>query len=444
MVFEQLPLELAMIVFDALDHTKILDMRLLSRGVANLTDGYIGEFSSKLDITGTGVDLTVEYTRGKTGKNRKRALIQRRRVLFVNLKNATVNGLGFWLKQLKKIVFAAMDSHLWANDLNTVIVALESVEVQHQVNMEIERTMWLGSSEFGVAMEHLKKSTLNLAIEATMIAKHSFETQRARNATLMPLSKMTNIHMNIPGGRMVSDRLVFEDGHNVNLFKISSCGETRPSLWNVGSMADLFSNCNNVRHVTLHDLTITIHIPLFSADWSLSRVENLSLTNCTLKLSNRTRRKGSNEKRGTLKQARCFASVLEAPGFNTIPIASATFIRDDQRSQLVLDKLNLQCGSKLTTAIVTRDAFKSSSVRHLTLDIGLNMNVLLGFTRLKNLQYLLITPPATRMNSQERQVIESNINRLFSDLDKNCPNFVQASIQGSQLQKSFTRSSIAQ
>jgi hypothetical protein len=439
MSLEHLPLELAMIIFNELDCRTILGMRSVNRAVASLADGYIGEFSSHLDML-QSVELVVEFSRGNKEKEKKKQLLfPRRRVLFANLKNATVNGLDFWLKRLKKMSFASMDSSWSTTDLKMVINALESVGVQQQIRVDIARKMWLGSLDFGVAMNHLKETKINLAVTACMIAKHSFETQRAKNPTIMPLSKMTDIHMKIPGGRMVSDRLVFEDDCNVDVFKISSCGETRPSLWNVGSMVDLFANCNNVRLVTLHDLTITVDIPLISADWSLSTVEKLTLTNCTLKLSHRARRKGSNEKKGTLEQARCFVAVFEAPGFDTFPITSATFVRDEEKQQLVLDKLHLQCGNKLTTSIVTHHVFKSSPISHLSLDIGLNMNVLLEFAELKNLQYLIITPPTIRMDAQERQVLETNINRLFSELNTKCPNLVEASIQGNQLAKSFRK-----
>lgn len=439
MSLEQLPLELAVIVFERLECQAFLSMRLVSRTVATLAQGYFGDFYCRLDVSRHYMHLTARSMRGQNDRVLGPLLFPRRQILFVNLKNATINGLRFWLRCLTEITFDRMDSHESLQDMKAICTVLESVGVLHQVRVEFAGKMWLGSFEFGDAMNHLKETKLNLAVTAEMIAKHSFETQRSKNNTLMPLSKMSKIHMKIPGNRMVSDRLVFENDRNVEKFKITSCGESRPSLWNVGSMVDLFATCNSVRHVDLNDLTITVDTPLKSADWSLSNVEVLTLTNCSLKLSTKARRRGNKEKKGSLDQARCFVAVLAAPGVDVITILSATFVRDDEQQQLVLDKLQLGNGSKQTTAIVTSTVFKTCPVRHLTLNIGINMNVLLEFAQLKNLQYLIIRPPVIQMVPQERQALEANIDRLFTELDQKCPHFVQASIKGVQLEKSFRR-----
>lgn len=240
MSLEQLPLELAEMVFDRLDGRSYLRMRHVSRTMASVAENYIGSFTCSLSVARHGSNLTAEVSRVNMEGNKVYFVFRRQPVSVQSVVRASVNGLGFWLKRLRQLTFDKMDSYVAVNRMKEAITVLESVGIQRRVEVAILETMWLGSPEFADAMKHLQDSKLNLAIAGKMIAKHSFKTQRSKNPNLMSLGKLINIHIQIPGNRMVSDRLVFEDGSVVDLFKITSCGDERPALWNVGAMADLF------------------------------------------------------------------------------------------------------------------------------------------------------------------------------------------------------------
>jgi hypothetical protein len=443
MFLEQLPLELAEMVFDRLDAKSSLRMLRVCRMTANVAKSYMDRFTCILRVLSGGIDLATEFSRADTGREQDYTVFRQQAISDTDLVHASDNGLSFWLQRLRMLTVFRMDSNYSVDRFIGVITALEAIDIQKQVDVDIVRKMWLGSPEFASAMSELQATRLDLSVAGRIVAKHSFTTQRSKNSNLMSLGKMTSIHMQIPGNRMVSDRLVFEDDSVLRQFKVTSCGNERPSLWNVGAMVDLFANCNNVRLVDLRRLNISVDIPLLSADWRLSSVEKLTLTDCNFRMSNRARRRGNKGKKGSLQQAGCFVAVLEAPGIKGFPIKSATFVRDNDKQQLVLDKLNLNLVANLTASIVTREVFRTSPVRHLTLRQGLDMDVLHTLIDLKKLEYLYIHPPVqpmTMISQQQRQNLEARVNQFFSELDQNCPNLVQVSV--AQLNMSLNKSAL--
>ncbi|KAA8911577.1 hypothetical protein TRICI_003781 [Trichomonascus ciferrii] len=373
--------------------------------------------------------LTTEFTRDDTRQGIHGNCSKPRRVSVDDLGRVSRNGLDFWIQRLRILIVEKMASFSDVYRLTEVITALEATDIQQRVAMNIVDPMWLGSAVFARAMSQLRDTKLNLVIAGTIIANHSFPTQRSKDANAMSFGKMRHIHLPIPGNRTVPDRIVFEHDSVVESFNVTSCGDQRPCFWNVADMVNLFANCNNVRLVELDNLTISVDIPLLSDDWSLSTVERLTLSDCTFKMTNRARRRGNSGKTGNFVHAGCFVAILEVPGTMQIPVRSATFVRINEERQLVPDTLELSCTNSLTTSIINK--FKGSPIRKLTLHLDeLDMQTLRPLTELRTLQYLHIMGAAMirDMIGRQSRGPESNFNRFISELDQNCPNLVEVSI----------------
>lgn len=441
MSLEQLPPELVEMVLDNLDGIFYLRMRRVSRTMATLSGS--SRLTCTFGITPGSLRLTLEFRGANIGRNQQYFFLRSRTLSTKHINCANVNGLEFWLQKLRKLSFDKMEQVAVGGHISEAITALEPFNIQQRVEVAIKVSMYLGSPELAKAMKYIQNSRLNLAISCRMIAPHSFQTQRSRAPKLIYLGKVSDIHIQVPVNRMVSDRLVFEDGCDVDVFKITNYGDNPPflpSLWNLGAMVDLFSNCNNVRIVELHNLTITVDIPLLSANWSLSSVQELILINCNFRMSNRARRKGSKEEKGSLSQAGCFMADFEVPGMNWISIDLANFVRYDEKQQLELDHLQILTDhneDQVPRAIVMSEAFKASSVRHLRLHMRFDIEVLRGLSELKNLQTLFIRPPHTPIGTRERDLLEANVDEFFAELDQKCPSIVEAYI--ADLNKAFKK-----
>jgi hypothetical protein len=418
MSLDTLPVELANMVFAELPYRSQLRLRATCKYMASIAENYT-DYGCQLTIRGSYDRWPHDSLQMKIIPNASfRCLVNQKCrscptniVTLEQLRASESNGLGFWLKRLWRIKFPRLNHYNEVAHMQNVLNILEHKGLQHTIDFEIKDTLWLVGWSFIDMVDRIKQSTLDLSVVARMIARKDFKTRSKDGAPEFSLGKFTDVKLSIPGGRKVSELFAFEDGAELRLFEMNSCGDVRSSLWGIGHMAELFSRCKTVERLHLEKLTVIVDRPLEDDDWSLQNVDKITMHNVTLRSSNRVRRSGRKGKKGSLQKSGSPFMLLDGASASEVRITNATFSKDPESKQLVLNQLSIYYSH--FSPLLSSESFRKCSLEHITLvEIPPFWDRLLSLAEFKTLRTITVLVPFHQLES----VYSAALNDVFTRL----------------------------